>query len=94
MLDDFSFVFVFSIWRKKDNVLGSILVRTSISAMKRHDQKQVGGRGFIWLTLPHFGSSFKELNIGRNLEGMNCCRDHGGMLHIALFSRLAQSASL
>ena len=32
--------------------------------MKHHDQKQVGEKGFIWLTLPQHSSSLKAVRTG------------------------------
>lgn len=42
----------------------SVLVSVSIAVMKHLDQKQVGEERFIWLTLPHYRSSLKEVKAG------------------------------
>jgi hypothetical protein len=42
----------------------SVLVKVTIAVMKHHDQNNLGRKGFIWLTLPHHCSSWKEVGTG------------------------------
>ena len=58
-------------------------------------KKQVGTKGFIWLTLPRCCSQLKEVRTGtqtgQNLGGRSWCRGHGGLL---LFTGLLHTACL
>ena len=50
------------VWRQSYYV--AVLVRVPVTMMKLHDQKQLGRKGFIWLTLLHHSSSSKEIRAG------------------------------
>jgi hypothetical protein len=41
--------------------------RVTMAVMKHHDQKQVGKKRFIWLTLPRHSSLLKEVRTGTQL---------------------------
>lgn len=44
-----------------------VLVRVSSPMMKQHDQRNLGRKGFIWLTLPQHCLSSKKVRTGTQI---------------------------
>jgi hypothetical protein len=43
------------------SLLHSVLIMVTVAAVKHHDQSKLRRKGFIWLTLPYYCSSSKEV---------------------------------
>jgi len=80
--------------------LGSVLISVTIAATRRHDQKQLGEKGFTWFT---YLESYSPLTVAKagtqtskEYGGRSWCRGHGkkaaywlvphGFLSLLLFS--------